>query len=945
MALRCRDNPVKIHTPQQKFRALLKQIFQFEHEELDFGIYRIINHNKERLHRFVESDLLAQGAESRAQSAEHKAQGVKRRARGEKNAAEALEAEVYNHLIRFFSRYYQEGDFIPRRCYGTPEKYAIPYNGEALAFYWVNKEQYYVKSSEFFSKYRFQAGDTAVQFRIVKAETEKGNAKARHKKYFLPGAPAFRLDSGRLSFFFEYRALNAPERQQFGAGRLRQANINREFIETLGREAPPGSPLKIFLEDPGRRALLETHLNRFTRRQNRDYFIHKDLRGFLERELDFFLKNEVVNLEGLERGDDPELAQTLQKARLVREIADKVIGFLARAEEFQKKLWEKKSFVLGSEYVITLSKIREIAGEPFLDAIIPEILTNRGQLAEWQHLHKFQLTIGEMQSSLFPLNELKWQHLPLDTAHFSEDFKHRLLNALSADGKLDQRLDGVLLHSDNWQALNLLRDSFAGKVQTVYIDPPFNKEQEADYFYKVGYKDSTWNTLLENRIRAARPLIGKAGCMFVRCDYNGSMYVRLLLDEIFGRENFRNEIVINRTRARQTVDKQFAIQTESLFLYSQTEKFSPRLIERPTAPRWFHLLHFPRKDERPRTVLGRVFYPPPNRRWALSQEKIDALAERGKIRINKNLAYRDFRGEEIAGMPEILYDSETVGNEWLDIAGYAQRHHFPTENAEALLQRVIETTSQPGDWVMDFFLGSGTAAAMAHKMGRKWIGIELGEHFHSVILPRMKKALFGDKPGISREIGWQGGGFFKYHTLEQFDDALENLRFEDAPPPPDDAEDHFVRYLLNYQVSGSATLLDVSRFGDPFNYRLKILHNSRQQGGRWVSIPLAKPPLSAAGVDLPETFNYLLGLTVKRLFYSEHRGNRYTFIFGERGGERVAVVWRTVGNLDYQADREFIEQTIAGFAPQKLYANGDCAVEGCISIERELRERMMRRGE
>lgn len=926
---------MKTYTPQQKFRALLKQIFQFEHEELDFGIYRIIHHHKERLHRFVESDMLAQGTEGEAQSAEGKRHGAKRRGRGEKTYAEALEAEVYNHLIRFFSRYYQQGDFIPRRRLGMPETYAIPYNGEALTFYWANKEQYYVKSSEFFSKYRFQAGEMAVQFRIVMAQTEKGNTKAHQKKYFLPAVPAFRHEPGQLSFFFEYRALNVAERQQFGPGRLRQAHINRRLLEALGREAPPGSPLKIFLENPHHRALLETHLNRFTRRQNRDYFIHKDLRGFLERELDFFLKNEVVKLEALDRGDDAALAQALQKARLIREIAGKVIAFLVEAEEFQKKLWEKKSFVLGSEYVITLSKIREIAGAAFLDGIIPEILTNRGQLAEWQQLHKLQLPIGEIEASLFPLKELKWQHLPLDTAHFSEDFKHRLLNALSAGGQLDERLEGVLLHSDNWQALNLLRERFAGKVQTVYIDPPFNKEQEADYFYKVGYKDSTWNTLLENRIRAAKPLLAESGCMFVRCDYNGSMYVRLLMDEIFGRENFRNEIVINRTRARQTVDKQFAIQTESLFLYSQSEKFSPRLIERPTVPRWFHLLHFPRKDERPRTVLGRVFYPPRNRRWALSQEKIDVLAERGKIRINENLRYRDCRGEEIAGMPEILYDSETVGNEWLDIAGYAQRHHFPTENAEALLQRVIATTSQPGDWVMDFFLGSGTAVAMAHKMGRKWIGIELGEHFHSIILPRMKKVLFGDKPGISREIGWQGGGFFKYHTLEQFDDALENIHFEDASSASNEIDDEVVRYLLNYCPGGNQVVLDVSRFRDPFNYRLKILHNSRQQDGRWGSI--------SSGVDLPETFNYLLGLTVKRLLYTEHRGNRYAFIFGEGRGQRVAVVWRTTINLDYQADRQFIEHTVGEFTPQKLYTNGNCAVEGCINIETELRERMMGR--
>ncbi|MCB0313676.1 MAG: site-specific DNA-methyltransferase, partial [Calditrichaeota bacterium] len=172
-----------------------------------------------------------------------------------------------------------------------------------------------------------------------------------------------------------------------------------------------------------------------------------------------------------------------------------------------------------------------------------------------------------------------------------------------------------------------------------------------------------------------------------------------------------------------------------------------------------------------------TFYPPRNRRWALSQERIDQFAERGKIRINPEGGYTDCRGQEISGMPELLYDVELVGNEWLDIPGYAQRHQFPTENAEALLRRVIESTSAPGDWVMDFFLGSGTTTAAAQKLGRKWIGIEMGDHFFSVILPRMKKVLFGDASEISRAVSWQGGGFFKYHTLEQYEDVLENLEF------------------------------------------------------------------------------------------------------------------------------------------------------------------------
>ncbi|GIV42257.1 MAG: hypothetical protein KatS3mg034_1567 [Vicingaceae bacterium] len=127
----------------------------------------------------------------------------------------------------------------------------------------------------------------------------------------------------------------------------------------------------------------------------------------------------------------------------------------------------------------------------------------------------------------------------------------------------------------------------------------------------------------------------------------------------------------------------------------------------------------------------------------------------------------------------MLYDTELVGNEWLDISGYSQAQHFSTENSETLLKRVIESASNEGDLVLDFFLGSGTTTAVAHKLGRKWIGVEMGEHFYSVVLPRMKKVLAYDKSGISKEVKeYQGGGFFKYYELEQYEEALANTVYE-----------------------------------------------------------------------------------------------------------------------------------------------------------------------
>jgi adenine specific DNA methylase Mod len=135
--------------------------------------------------------------------------------------------------------------------------------------------------------------------------------------------------------------------------------------------------------------------------------------------------------------------------------------------------------------------------------------------------------------------------------------------------------------------------------------------------------------------------------------------------------------------------------------------------------------------------------------------------------------------DEQTGMPKFLTKWETLGSNWTDISGYSPTHGFTTENSEELLQRVIESTSNQNDLIFDFFLGSGTTTAVAHKLGRKWIGIEMGDHFYNVILPRMKKVLAYDKTGISKEIKkYKGGGFFNYCELEQYEETLANTVYE-----------------------------------------------------------------------------------------------------------------------------------------------------------------------
>lgn len=225
---------------------------------------------------------------------------------------------------------------------------------------------------------------------------------------------------------------------------------------------------------------------------------------------------------------------------------------------------------------------------------------------------------------------------------------------------------------------------------------------------------------------------------------------------------------------------------------------------------------------------------------------------------------------------------------------------------------------------MDFFLGSGTTTAVAHKLGRKWIGVEMGEHFYSVVLPRMKKVLAYDKSGISKEKDIKekynknkAGGFFKYHTLEQYEDALGNIEFEESQKTLYELTDYFVKYMLEWETKKSKTFLNIDEMKDPFNYKLKIIENYQQK---------------IVNVDLVETFNYLLGLNVGRYKVLENE-REYVFVFGEKEGKRIAVVWRSIKDIGFEKDKEIIESNLKDFEPDEIYINGEALVKGFKHIE------------
>jgi adenine-specific DNA-methyltransferase len=242
---------------------------------------------------------------------------------------------------------------------------------------------------------------------------------------------------------------------------------------------------------------------------------------------------------------------------------------------------------------------------------------------------------------------------------------------------------------------------------------------------------------------------------------------------------------------------------------------------------------------------------------------------------------------------------------------------------------------------MDFFLGSGTTTAAAHKLKRRWIGVEMGEHFWTKVMPRMKKVLFYDSSEISRDDDVKerynqenSGGFFKYHLLEQYEDTLHNIDLNidngrkalEAFRDTEEEHEYLMRYFLRYETEGSPSLLNIEYFRNPFEYKLKIISNGKGE--------------EVVTVDLVETFNYLIGLHVSKYKFVNDNGRRYVFVLGRRGGRRIAVVWRSTDNIDLEKDKGVIENVIKDYSPDEIYINGDALIDSYRVIESEFKALM-----
>ena len=376
--------------------------------------------------------------------------------------------------------------------------------------------------------------------------------------------------------------------------------------------------------------------------------------------------------------------------------------------------------------------------------------------------------------------------------HAAARVPYRLLEEAPDLSTGDPEASNMLIQGDNLEALKALLPFYAGQVKCIYIDPPYNTRSAFEH-YDDNLEHSKWLATMWPRLELLRDLLAEDGSIWVSMDDNEAHYLKVIMDEVFGRSNFIDTVIWRKNYSPKSSARHFSSDHDYILVFARDpDSFQPNLMPRTEKQN----KAYKNPDNDPRgpwktsdlsarnpyslgkysitTPSGRVIEgPPKGRYWVIKKEKMEELHEDNRIWWGKNQdaipQIKRFLSEVKEGrVPQTLWSYEDVGHtqdakkETVKLFG---NEVFGTPKPERLVQRILHIATNPGDLVLDSFLGSGTTAAVAHKMGRRYIGIEMGDHAVSHCVPRLNKVIDGEQGGISKSVGWQGGGGFRFYRL------------------------------------------------------------------------------------------------------------------------------------------------------------------------------------
>ena len=809
--------------------------------------------------------------------------------------------ELFDKLYTFFRRYFTESGSIG--FFFTPyhqSVYEQVYTNEQdVVLFWKTARLYYVKTDRLFQSMTVEVDGFRFQFDVSKLEHKRANEKRELIYAFKERRP-----DGTLVFTVHY-----PERGR----QTKPDDIRRAIRDALGltrhTDAVPAEET------------LQKAFRLFERQREVDYFLCKDARSFLREQFDLWMWQYLLG----KPGEEPQTEWTetrLAQLQALKRIAYRMIDYIAAFEDELVKIWNKPKFVLNSHYVMTLDWIAaQPGGMEMLERLWahPNMET---QLQEWRELgmvdDKFQKE-HVWEHNLVDGKHLhpRYRYLPLDTKHFP----NLELPIVALFDNLDEALDGWLIKSDNYQALNTLWPKFQRMVKFIYIDPPYNTGSD-EFIYKDRYQHSSWLTMMENRLELAKKLMDDQAVLFVNIDENEQSRLRILLEHVFGTENYLAPMIWMARAGKGGTGTKMQISHEHIEVIARNiTQLSLQPVERVVeeecpyedekGPYKRELLRQwgeqgSRREDRPSlyfpipTPFGIEVYPKrpdgAEGRWRFSEATVMKMLKEGELDFVRDehtgeiTVYRKIRaGQKITSVPgNILSDVGSSADGTRTIKALFGEKLYDTAKPVTLGQRLVQLVawqSSSNAFILDFFAGSGTTAHAVINLNRedggrrKYILVEMADYFYTVLLLRVKKVVFSDKwkDGRAQPDGNGMSHFVKYYELEQFEDVLRRTRYADDDlftPPANEAPCQYL-FLRNLKM-------------------LEALEVNLEQGT--VQVDLSR---LYRNIDLPETLSNLTGKWIRRI-YPDPNDRRVPVAVEFADGERVelrSLDWRRIKPL------------------------------------------------
>jgi len=1015
-----------------QLKFFLKEMFQFNANDLDFGIYRIYNLKRKEIENFIDGkdeqclepiinktleqvsniekqveltnlatylknfnreillndpagnfkDIQTLIDLSKDDTEKENLSTALTASTKEFNITDEIKDKIYNHILGYFEMYYSNGDFgynnRSRNLYKVP--YEADYDGNDTMFHWKHKGSLYIKTGNSFNaiKFKLKHLDKEFELRLETNDDSKDEEVARNnnKDTKLKHYKFNRFDEKdgvtRIVFnlsdssttkakLFEDlfkdvfkskekldKYLFADDKPVFndladdydkvqdgsvkGIGALR---VNRKtLLNKVNKNFERGSKIELLDKDkPTERFSDETletiynidqKLNSFYIGNDSDYFIHENLQEFLTLEKERYIKNHI--LSDLKSILDGKLDNTtLIIARAFELVSSRIIEFLSAIEEFQKKLFTMKKKVVESEYCLTVDNIDE--------KYYKEILENKAQLTEWENLFCVKVkTLADLKAE---------PTLVLDTKFFkqkngSNPFKDKILAEIE---NLDEKTNGVLIKSENFQALNLIQEKYQKQIDVVYIDPPYNTGGD-DFLYKDNFRHSSWISFIYNRLELSKKLFNSKGLFFASIDDNELIQFRHALNDIFGSNLFTAQVTIQSNKRGQTY-QEIAKTHEYLLVYAVGEL--SEYIELPKeftdkspsdARGYFELWELRNRNPKfGKHNRPNLFYPiyvdrnsvdkdgyadislkkdknfkievyPFNSKgkescWRWDQDKLQSelnkygkLAALGKQRRDGKFNIYEKARKVTKKAKSIWTETEVINEQGTVELGKLGLEDFGFPKPLGLLDKVIKISCTEQSTILDFFAGSGTtghAVILRNKDKElnkdiRYILVEMGGYFDSITKKRIQKIIFSENWSEGKPIDKNGSfkHIFKHQVFEQYEDVLDAIeQFEGETP-----KNIPLKYLYKPELNKINSTLDLSK---PFINKIKY-----------------GQPTKEGFVDLVDTYNYLQGYEVKSI-------KTYTFVkkyYKVVETTDALVIWRDIalGKDDSKAIIEIVEK-------------------------------------